>query len=240
LPLRMAINPYGAIGFGLASVFAVTERWSLPEFCWSTWLTGLVYAWACVISASIQIILTARSNKTAYDERLPFLRRLSPSVFFLGVTGVSVCVGLLALRIYTFLFAFYGLFLSVFSEMEPLSMFGRNGFINSDFFTPVRYLLSLFWPMAAGALMANWEDLILLKNPWKRVLLPFQKEMVRMHVMILALPVFSLIAWALFREAYQPMTILLLMGIFYLLPRKRTKGDPEVNTNSNAGIQAAR
>jgi hypothetical protein len=222
--LRTAINPYGAIGFGLASVFAVTQKWSLPEFCWSTWLAGLVYSWACTVTACLQIILTARSDRAAYEERLPFLRRFSPNVFLLGVIAISVSVGLLAFRIYGFLFGFYGLFLSVFSEMEPLTLFGRNGFINSDFFTPLMYLVDRFWPMAVGVLITNWENFF-RKNPWKRVLLPFQREILRMHMMVLALPFFSLIAWALFREAYQPITILLLMGLFYLLPKKAPGGD---------------
>lgn len=81
--LRMTINPYGAIGFGLASVFAVTQEWSLPEFCWSTWLAGLVYAWSCVATASVQIILTVRSEKAAYEQHIAFLRcliRISPSL----------------------------------------------------------------------------------------------------------------------------------------------------------------
>ena len=118
--LRTGINPYGVIGFGLASVFAVTQEWSLPEFCWSTWLAGLVYTWGCIVTASLQIILTARSDKAAYDKRLPFLRRFSPSVFLLGVTVISVSVGLLAFRLYSFLFAFYGLFLiRVFGDGAP-------------------------------------------------------------------------------------------------------------------------
>jgi hypothetical protein len=58
--------------------------------------------------------------------------------------------------------------------MEPLNFFGRNGFINSDF-TPLIYLVDRFWPMSAGVLIANWEDFF-RKNPWKRVLLPFQKR----------------------------------------------------------------
>jgi hypothetical protein len=237
--LRTVINPYGAIGFGLASVFAVIQEWSLPEFCWSTWLAGLVYAWGCVVTASLQIILTARSDKAAYDEHLPFLRRLSPNVLLLGVTVISVSVGLLAFRLYSFLFAFYGLFLSVFSEMEPLTLFGRNGFINSDFFTPVTYLVDRFWPMAVGVLITNWEDFF-RKDPWKRVLLPFQKEIVRIHIMILALPFFSLIAWVLFREAYQSITIVLLMGLFYLLPKKAPVDNSEIKGNSNHGVQATR
>lgn len=38
---------------------------------------------------------------------------------------------------YTFAFGLYGLLLSFFAEMEPHELFGRNGFINSDFWTPV-------------------------------------------------------------------------------------------------------
>ena len=237
--MRTAINPYGAIGFGLASVFAITQQWSLPEFCWSTWLAGLVYTWGCIVTASLQIIFTARSDKAAYDERLPFLRRFSSNVFVLVVAVISVSVGLLAFRLYSFLFAFYGLFLSVFSEMEPLTLFGRNGFINSDFFTPLVYLVDRFWPMAVGVLITNWEDFF-RKNPWKRVLLPFQREIVRVHIMIFALPFFSLIAWALFREAYQLITIVLLMGLFYLLPKKAQGYDSEIKGNSNHGVQATR
>ena len=144
--MKTALNLYGAIGFGFASAFAVVQGWSLPEFCWSTWLAGLIYAWSCVVTASLQIILTARSDKAAYEERLPSLRRISPNVFLLGVIVVIVSIGLIAFRIYSFLFGFYGLFLSVFSEMKPLSLFGRNGFINSDFFTPVSILLFFIGP----------------------------------------------------------------------------------------------
>jgi hypothetical protein len=235
LTLRTAINPYGVIGFALASVFAVTQEWSLPEFCWSTWLAGLVYAWVCTGIATIQIILTARADKPAYAKRLPLLRRFSPRVFLLGVTAVSVSVGLLAFRIYGFLFAFYGLFLSVFAEMEPLSLFGRNGFINSDFFTPLMHLVDRFWPMVVGVLITNCEDFF-RKNPWRRILLPFQKEILRMHAMILALPVFSLIAWALWGNAYQSITIVALMGLFHLLAKKTPGDDSEIKGNSDQGV----
>jgi hypothetical protein len=234
LTLRTAINRYGVIGLGLASPFAVTQEWSLPEFCWSTWLAGLVYSWGCIGTAAMQIILTARSNKPAYEERFPFLRGISPSVLLLGVTVISVSVGLLAFRIYSFLFGFYGLFLSVFAEMEPLSLFGRNGFINSDFFTPLMHLVDRFWPMVVGVLITNWEDFF-LKNPWKRILLPLQKEIVRMHVMILALPFFSLIAWALLGNAYQSITIVLLMALFYLLPKKTPGDDSKINPFDSPG-----
>jgi hypothetical protein len=237
--VRIAINPYGTIGLGLSSVFAVTEGWSLPEFCWSTWLSGLVYAWTCIASASMQIIFTARTDKAAYEIHIAFLRRCSSGLFLLGTTVISVSVGFLAFRLYSVLFGFYGLFLSVFSEMTPLALFGRNGFINSDFFTPVMVLIDRFWPMALGVLIANWEDFA-RNNPWKRVLLPFQKEILRIHVMILVLPIVSLIAWTFFGKEYQSITIVCLMGLFYLLP-KRTRGeDTQIKEDANHGVQATR
>jgi hypothetical protein len=218
----MAFNPYGVIGFGLTSYFAVIQEWSLPEFCWGTWLAGMLYAWFCIATASVQIILYARADKAGYEERLPFLQHLSPIAFLFVVTVVSICVGILAFHIYSFLFGFYGLFLSVFAEMEPHALFGRNGFINADFFSPVAYLLNLFWPISVGILIANWKDLF-GKNPWKRIVLPFQKEILRLHVMILALPFAAMLSWALFKESYQAITIVILLGLLYLLPKKRAE-----------------
>jgi hypothetical protein len=42
-----------------------------------------------------------------------------------------------------------------------------------------------------------------------------------------------LIAWALFKPAYQQLTIVLLIGIFYLLPKKRQKDKTIINGKSN-------
>ncbi len=214
------LNPYGVAGFGLAAVAAIVGTWSLPEFCWSTWLAGLGYAVACVLTAVVQIILTARTEKEGYEAKLPFLRRLSPGLFVVGVAALSIVVGLVVLRVYAFFFGFYGLFLSVFSEMEPLELFGRNGFINSDFITPVMVLAERFWPMVVALLVTNWRD-FLQTHPWKRLVAPFDRELIRIHVMVLALPVVSLLAWAVFGDAYQPVTVVLLMAVLFLLPKRR-------------------
>lgn len=208
---------FGALGFGLSSSFAVTRDWSLPEFCWSTWVAGLGYAWCCTLVATLQIILTARSDRPLYERRFAFLRRWPDRLFLAVTTTVSVFAGLAAFRLYSVVFGFYGLFLSVFAEMEPSALFGRNGFINSDFFTPVMVLADRFWPMLLGLLLANGVELV-RKNPWARILLPFQAEVLRVHVLILALPFFSLLAWAFVGRAYQPLAIVLLMGLLYLLP----------------------
>jgi hypothetical protein len=216
---RPPINYFGLIGFGLAAVFAVAKEWSLPQFCWGAWLAGLTYVWVNIITASLKIILSAGASRTGYADRLPFLRRIFPPVFVLGLSVLSIGVGYLAFRIYSFVFGFYGLFLSVFAEMEPATLFGRNGFINSDFYTPVVYLVEQFWPIPVGVLIANWGD-FLRGNPWKRVLLPVEDEILRMHIMVLALPALSVVAWAVVGEAYQSITIVLLMAVLYLLPKK--------------------
>ena len=221
--MRSFIKPFGAVGFVLSAWFAVVQQWSLPEFSWSIWLGGLLYAWACIFAAAIQIMLSAGSLRAVCEMRLPLLQRVPQPVFFLGVAVVVGCAGTLSFRLSCFLFGFYGLFLSVFAEMEPRTLFGRNGFINSDFFTPVMYLVEWFWPVAVGIIIANWRDFV-RPQPWKRVLLPVEREILRLHVFVLALPFFSMLAWFLLGEAYQTGAIVLLMGLLYLMPNKQPKG----------------
>jgi hypothetical protein len=228
--LNIVVN---LIAFGLTSYLAVTQQWSVQELCWSVWLAGLFYSWMCVITAAIQILLTARTQKEYYDTAVPFIKRISTEVFVLVIIPVTLLVGWIALYLYCYLFSFYGLFLSVFAEMEPHSLFGRNGFINSDFFTPVTYLAQSLWPMILATLIANADD-FLQKKPWERILFPFKSNTIlRIHLMTVAMPFLMLIAWALFKAAYQQLTIVFLIGIFYLLPKKRQKDKTIINRNSN-------
>jgi hypothetical protein len=225
--VRTSINPYAIIAFGLTAWYAVVQQWSLPEFCWATWLGGLVYAWLCVATAAVQLLLAAGTFRGVCEQRLPFVQRIPPRLFPLIVVILTVAAALLAFRLYSYLFAFYGIFLSVFAEMQPHALFGRNGFINSDFYTPVMYLLERLWPLAVGIALANWSDLT-GPQPWKRVFLPMDREIVRLHLFVLGLPFFSLISWALFGNAWQTPTIVLLLGVLYLVPKK------------SASIQAAK
>ena len=214
-------NPLGYIALGLNCAFALLEEWSLREFCWSTWLASLAYSWASAASASIRIVLGARREKAALEVRLPFLKEMSFAAFFPLLALAALCAGWLAFYLYSYLFGFYGIFLSVFAEMEPHSLFGRNGFINSDFFTPVTYLLGNFWPMIAGTLLANAGDFV-RGNPWQRFV-PAH-EILRMHVLAIGMPFLALIAWALFRDDYQQPTIVVLLAMFYLMPKGRARG----------------
>ena len=227
--INTAVN---LLAFGLTSYLAVTQKWPVQEFCWSVWLAGLFYSWTCVITAAIQVMLTSRTNKDYYDAQVPLIKRVSPEVFALGIIPVILLAGFIALYVYCWIFSFYGLFLSVFAEMQPVELFGRNGFINSDFFTPVTYLAQNLWPMIMVTLIANADDFV-QKNPWQRIVFPFKSNTIlRIHIMTIALPFLMMFAWALFKNAYQQPTIILLIGIFYLLPKKRLKEKTVSGINS--------
>jgi len=225
------------VAFGLTAYLAVVQTWSLQEFCWCVWLAGLFYSWTCVITAVVQIMLTARTNKDYYDAEVPFMKRVPPEIFTLAIIPVTLLVDFIFLYIYCWIFSFYGLFLSVFAEMQPLHLFGRNGFINSDFFTPVVYLAERVWPMILATLIANADDFI-QKNPWQKLVFPFKNnQILRIHIMTLVMPFLAIITWALFKNAYQQLTIILLIGIFYLIPKKKQRDEKMVHRNSNTNLE---
>ena len=212
-------------GLLLAAPIAVARDWSLAEFCWSVWLAGLLFTWICILTAGVQIAATASVWRTRFERDIPALARLSRVSAVSLILAVVACAMVAAFWGYTFAFALYGSLLSFFAEMEPYSLFGRNGFINSDFWTPVRYLLDNFWAMSIGAIVAYWRDLV-RSNPWKRMLLPLATEVVRVHIMVVVMPFIALIAWAAFPTSYQPVVIVLLMIVFYLLPRRSRPSSP--------------
>lgn len=229
--LKALFRPLAVLGFGVSSPFALGQQWSLQEFCWSTWLAALAFSWACVATAVVQILSKGSAAAAGVEERLPFVKGWpSPAVSLLGA-ALAVGAAVAAFWIYAFVFSFYGIFLSVFAEMEPVRLFGRNGFINSDFFTPVARLAERYWPMVAGALIAD-AGLLGSGSPWRRFAAPFHAEAVRMHLFVIALPFVSMAAWALFGRNYSPAAILLLSLLFYFFPRKSAFANPKTSAIS--------
>jgi len=55
--------------------------------------------------------------------------------------------------------------------------------------------------------------------------------------MTLAMPFLAIITWALFKNTYQQLTIVLLIGIFYLIPKKKQKDEKMVLRNSNTNLE---
>ncbi|MDZ4743370.1 MAG: hypothetical protein SGI98_08140 [Verrucomicrobiota bacterium] len=220
------LNLSGLIGFCISACFALYEKWSMPEFCWSFWLSGVFYCWFLVLAGCIRIILSPRLKEQAALSKMPLFQKLNPLQIqgLLILTCLGVCYA--AFYLYTWVFGFYGTFLSVFAEMEPLKYFGRNGFINSDFFTPMTYLLHLFWPMVIGTIASDVKY-VFTENPWKIVFKPFSSRLIMVHIMVVGVPIISLLTWAIFRESYQPVTIIILLAIFSFMPRDKKPPGPK-------------
>jgi len=193
-----------ALGFAIAACLALYERWRMQELCWGLWITGLLYCWGTVVIACIRSILSSDREQLLYrirEKGLPqFLQELPAWLFSCGVALFSIIISGIAFYFYAWLFSFYGLFLSVFAEMEPRSLFGRNGFINSDFFTPVACLAQLCWPMALGSLLADRQHL-LSSSPLQLLVKPFSRQVAVMHVAIVTMPFVALLSWMLFKDS---------------------------------------
>ena len=107
----------------------------------------------------------------------------------------GIAIGIGAFYGYGYAFAFYGVFLSVFAEMTPPEFFGRNGFINSDFYGPVFWLLERYWPLVVGTVAADLPSAF-TGGPLKAVFKPFNRQLVVMHVMAIGHAVYFAAAMA--------------------------------------------
>jgi hypothetical protein len=225
---KARISLSAVIGFGISAFFAFRDGWTLQEFCWSAWLAGLFFSYACVVVAPVQIILFSGREITRFRDRIVQLERVPDGALRAGMIVVALAIGGVSFYLYSYIFGFYGIFLSVFAEMEPVTLFGRNGFINSDFYTPVVYLLDRFWPMIAGVLVGNFA-LFLDPDPWGKAVMPFKSnQIVRIHLMVVLMPFFTLAAWAVVGDRYHAPVILLLLALFYLIPERSKKDSAPV------------
>lgn len=214
----MGLLTAGFGGFGLNAFFALSEKWSLPEFCWSTWLAALCFSWSCVVVGFIRVVLDAKGQKCFFEVKVPFLRSFPGGLFLVLLSLAAGLAAWVVFYLYCYLFSFYGILLSFFAEMTPHVFFGRNGFINSDFFSPVMFLVPKFWTMILGLILSNFEIFVRI-SPWRLLFLPFAtNEILKIHILCVLMPFICLFAWILFKSYYQPITIIGLLGIFYLLP----------------------
>lgn len=224
------------LSFLLAVSAALHGNWSTQEACWSFWIAGLVSSWFLLVWGGVRLILeVVRGDQRLLAAWKVALQRVMPSlsgtaINFLFVASAALG-GYILFYLYCYLFGFYGLFLSVFARMEPAVYFGPNGFINSDFFTPAFYLLSLYWPMVLSTLL--WESPYLLReSPLKILTRPFHTRIVRLHFAIVGMPFVSLLAWALLGSSYHVISVAFVYAVFYLTPSKRSD---ELNSDRTPG-----
>jgi hypothetical protein len=206
------------------------QGWKLNEFCWIVWVTGLMFSYLCSITGFFHLLFDIKNQSETLTQFVPFFIYSKKVLFILLILTAGLVASSIAILIYTYLFGFYGLFLSVFARMEPLNLFGENGYINSDFFTPLKFLLEKFYMVVIVSLISNFF-FILRIDPWSKIFLPFKsKEILRIHIMTLLLPFLSLLFFALFKDKYQTPVIIALLCLFYLInfnfPKRKSREKP--------------
>ncbi len=211
----------------ISIVLLFLQGWKLNEFCWIVWVTGLMFSYLCSITGFFQLCFDIKNQSETLSQYVPFFIYSRKFLFVLLIITAGFVTSSIAILIYTYLFGFYGLFLSVFARMEPLNLFGENGYINSDFFTPVKFLLLKFYQIIIVSLIADFF-FILKIDSWSKIFLPFKsKEILRIHIMTLLLPFLSLLFFALFKDKYQTPVIIALLCLFYFinfnLPKRKSK-----------------
>jgi hypothetical protein len=206
-PSRAVALATSLAGLALSVVFAVSSDLTLAEFCWSVWLVGLYSAY---VSAGRMALRLVRYRDALLRERIPPLSAVSGRAL-LGVSLVAAALlGAGLLYAFSLAYGFYGVMLSVWVQLSPEDLFGRNGFINSDFWTPVAHLTRLYWPLVAGQLLG--EASLLFSAVQQGAGSP-ERRIVAMHVFVLALPFVALLSYALLGAEYETLGIVILLVI---------------------------
>jgi hypothetical protein len=202
-------------GFLVSLGFALHEDWSYQSLCWSLWVAGLVYCWAFgFVGALRTFLLVAQPLPPRWFPGTP-----SPWLWRCLVAAIGCGLGIAAFYGYSYAYGFYGIFLSVFAEMTPPELFGRNGFINSDFYTPVVWLLERYWPMVLGTVVADLPAAF-VGEPTQVAFKPLNRQLVMMHVITIGLPFVLLLLWPLMGDRYTQGAVIVVLVLFHFFPRK--------------------
>jgi hypothetical protein len=209
----------GLAGLALSVVFTVSSDLTLAEFCWTFWLVGLYSAY---VSAGRIAIRLVRYREALLRERIPPLSAVSGRAL-LGTSLVAAALlGGGLLYAFSLAYGFYGIMLSVWVQLPPEELFGRNGFINSDFWTPVAHLTRLYWPLVVGQLLSEASTLFSTVQQTGTSSSP-ERRIVTMHVFVLALPFVALLSYALLGAEYETLSIVILLVIKSLFDVRRPR-----------------
>jgi len=210
-------NRLAIVGFLVSVIPAIWAQWSLPELCWSFWVNGLF------VSLLMVLVAVAKASLAPPDWLQKLLNdrvKLSLPILRLINIVAAVGLGLAVAQAYLWVFGFFGILLSAFFEMDPKDLFGRNGFINSDFITPIVFLLERFWPALLGTILTEFPDAFRGKA-WALYFAPFSKQLPLTHIMVVLTPAAALLFWILFGEAgWQQPAIVAILALFHFFPRR--------------------
>ncbi len=204
--------------FVFVGAAAMLGDWKLREVCWGFWIQGFGVSLLLVAVAVLRCFFTSPSNLARRVAHRPtWMQQPPPLLWLLHFTGAcffgyAIMIGL------CLLFWFYGMFLSFFAEMEPLELFGRNGFVNTGIVEPMKHLVVRFWPMIAAT---GLRQLIIFRqaSAWGMVIKPFSREVAPLHALILIMPMIALFFyWALGPSHWEKPAVLAVLALMAFWP----------------------
>jgi len=223
---------FDIFAFLLTAIFAFHFEWQANQLCWGLWASSLLTGWVVILSSVLRILLHLTGIPALREEDLDekgdplsaffraktFSNKLkdaknplaSPPSILMVI--VSIGIGVFTWFHFTFFHTVHAMLMSFFLQMEPLSLFGPNGFINANKVEVMAYLIEHYWPMILGTFMVR-RGIILGGNPGVNLKAIYGGVM-RIHFFILLSAfLFFLIYFGI--EFYQRFLLLVLLFLFY-------------------------
>ncbi|MCX8118938.1 MAG: hypothetical protein N3G78_13545 [Desulfobacterota bacterium] len=224
---------YEIFAFLLTAISTFYFDWKANELCWGLWVSSLLTGWAVILSSVLRILLHLAGLPVLRDEDLnikgdplsAYFRAktfghdlkdgktpgptLSPLLMVIGSIGIGAFTWLH----FTFFHTIHAMLMSFFLQMEPIDLFGPNGFINADKGVVLVYLIEHYWPMILGTFLVR-RGIIGGGNPGMN-LKAIYGGVIRIHFFILLSAVlFFLVYFGV--EIYQKVLLLILLLFFYV------------------------
>ncbi|MBM4308112.1 MAG: hypothetical protein FJ123_15380, partial [Deltaproteobacteria bacterium] len=175
---------FDILAFLLTAFSAFYFEWQANELCWGLWVSSLLTGWIVILSSVLRTLLhsagiamirevdlgeqggslSAFFRSKFFAKNLRDKKRLFASLpVILTVVG-SIGFGAFTWFHFTFFHTVHAMLMSFFLQMEPLHLFGPNGFINADKGVVLTYLVEHYWPMILGTFISR-RGIILSGNP---------------------------------------------------------------------------
>jgi len=223
---------FDILAFLLTAFSAFYFEWQANELCWGLWVSSLLTGWIVILSSVLRTLLhsagiamirevdlgeqggslSAFFRSKFFAKNLRDKKRLFASLpVILTVVG-SIGFGAFTWFHFTFFHTVHAMLMSFFLQMEPLNLFGPNGFVNADKGVVLTYLVEHYWPMILGTFISR-RGIILSGNPVVNLGAIYGGVM-RIHFFILLSAfLFFLVYFGI--EFYQRFLLLVLLFLFF-------------------------
>lgn len=223
---------FDILAFFLTAFFAFHFEWQANELCWGLWVSSLLTGWVVILSSVLRTLLhlagipllreedlnekgdplSAYFRKKSFSQKTLSNRNPAASWPVILIVIGTLGIGAFTWFHFTFFHTVHAMLMSFFLQMEPLSLFGPNGFINADKGVVLTYLAVNYWPMILGTFIAR-RGIIFSGNPGINLKAIYQGVM-RIHFFILLSAfLFFLIYFGI--EVYQRVLLLILLFLFF-------------------------